>query len=208
MAVSITVANDVRDFSYNPFSHRTQGSIDAIRDHVSSMGRYLGDRAARLVSKVTDKVDEFFSRDNLEYERDLYNQSGRVDDILRACYDLESIARANPVQQRWIMANPNLRKLYNRQLIHGYQETYVDTEPDVLGEDHKDYRLAVNGIMRSDENGYDLIEWFFDEVDVDDAILSVNEQFDIMDSWETTDLILKYSDVDPTSVNYDTRGYF
>lgn len=79
-----------------------------------------------------------------------YVQSSQI-----ALYEtVEQFQMAPPRQQRWIMAHPETRRLFQAGRIDGYSESYVDIQPDAIGRDHYDYSLAIHGVTR----GYEFVK--------------------------------------------------
>lgn len=58
--------------------------------------------------------------------------------------DIGQMQNAPQVMQRFIMACPEIRDLYHKQLCDGYSDTYVDHNPGVIGEEHYDYRRVMD----------------------------------------------------------------
>lgn len=63
----------------------------------------------------------------------------------------ESYKNINPFMQRYLMDLPSINDLYNRNLCNGFPDTYVDTEPNVKGEDRELFQDATDGILRFDK---------------------------------------------------------
>ncbi len=116
---------------------------------------------------------------------------------------LENQQNASPVMQRWIMANPEIRSIYLKQRCDGYNETYTNLYGNKIGEEHYDYRRVMNGIGVEQENGdIDFVQ-YFDELVEGDRELTLLEQTDILNTWNTTNMILSLWEDDPTSSDGD-----
>lgn len=107
--------------------------------------------------------------------------------------------------QRYIMANPTVRQLYHQGKIDGYSDTYADRDPGLRADDHYDYRRVMNGIIvESEQEDPDLTTWtatsWWDDIDEADSELLPEQQFDILDTWDTCEELLESSTEDFTSV--------
>ena len=110
---------------------------------------------------------------------------------------------AKPVMQRYVMALPELRRLYHRQLCDGYSDSYIDHDPGMIGVDHYDYRRVMNGVVVDvkKEDGTETWAAFMypDELVEGDRELEVDEQFIVLNAWETARLAL-HDKKDPTDI--------
>jgi len=114
--------------------------------------------------------------------------------------DIGQMQWANPNMQRWIMANPSIRQRYLDQTIEGYSGTYIGPEdPNIIGESHYDYRRVMNGIVEeSEEHGWTATT-YFEELQYGDRELHLEEQVDILDTWENILQRIRKGGEDPTS---------
>ena len=120
--------------------------------------------------------------------------------------DVGSFQWAKPVMQRWIMAQPETRKLYNQQLIDGFSDTYIDHEPGAVGENHYDYRRVMNGVVTFDDDGGWTATTYGEELREGDRELTLYEQSDILDGWKALSGWYKTYNEDPTSKWNGTMG--
>ena len=121
--------------------------------------------------------------------------------------DIGSFQWAKPVMQRWIMAEPETRKLYNQQLIDGFSDTYMDLEPGLVGKDNYDWRRVMNGIVTFDEetDGWSATT-YMEDLREGDRELTMHEKTDILDGWEALSGWYKTYNEDPTSKWNGTMG--
>ena len=103
---------------------------------------------------------------------------------------------APQVMQRFIMACPEIRTLYHKQLCDGYSDTYTDHQPGVIGAEHYDYRRVMDTmdiagdcgeydyrcINYDDPNPHDLdptlVDYSFD------ATLTYHDRLAIVNTWD------------------------
>ena len=99
--------------------------------------------------------------------------------------------------QRWIMAESTTRQLYHEQKCDGFSDTYVDREPNKVGEDHYDFRRVMDGVVRYDED--DLICRTYAETMLEgDRELDPFEKISILNSWEVLRIAISQMNDDPT----------
>lgn len=105
------------------------------------------------------------------------------DDDIRPLLTVEAMQSAKPQMQRWIMANPFVRKLYKQGRVAGYGESYLDHKKQGVGEDHYDYRIAMSGFATfNDEDGWSATT-YGDELLEGDVRPTFMEQIDIFQTW-------------------------
>lgn len=103
---------------------------------------------------------------------------------------VEEIQKALPMMQRYMMACPDIRTIYHKQLCDGYSDSYVDLEPGVVGAEHYDYRRVMNGIgfCYSDEDEKGKFEtWkainYFEQLREGDEELTFIQRDMVLDAW-------------------------
>lgn len=114
---------------------------------------------------------------------------------------LEDVRQAKPVMARYIMAFPDIRKIYHKQLCDGYSDIYQDNAPGVSGEEHYDYRRVMNQMVSFDDPGTENTTWrvrsYIDELEPGDRELEFDEKCVILDTWDFIQQAIK-AKVDPT----------
>lgn len=109
-----------------------------------------------------------------------------------------SVMRAmQTTMQRYMMANPVIRNLYHKQRCDGYSGSYIDTDYGVSGENHEDYRMINNGIVRENDDGWQYTN-YFDILDENgNEKLTASEKFKILSVWDVANAFIKAGE-DPT----------
>lgn len=112
----------------------------------------------------------------------------------------------NYIMQQYIMAQPDLNKLYRKGLVYGYNDTYVDLEVDTYGKDNSAYRRVMDGVLDFVETKDGEFESFVHTYSQDDEDylgedISVQDQIKILDTWNNVTLAL-YDKLDPTDPEY------
>lgn len=187
------------------------------KPHPSTM-QFLSNQFENMSASVQNAGQQFFDAARNMYEQlsgshamRVFRAAGRA---VRAAWQLDEIRQLETMgdfqhaplaMQRYLMAEPTTRALYQQQRIDGYSETYRDLFPGDIGENHYDYRRVMNGIVVVDESHEDPNEhgWhattYYDEQLPDDDDLQLSEQVDILDAWERLRAKIAAKGEDPTS---------
>lgn len=108
---------------------------------------------------------------------------------------------AQPIMQRFNMAEPTARRLYQDQRIEGYGESYVDLQPTRIGADHYDYRLATHGIQQADAEvptSWSVTQ-YREALRTEEDQLTAIQRLDIQRSWSSLKRAFILEGEDPTS---------
>jgi len=103
-------------------------------------------------------VDRFNSFDFDKIERKIDALKRKVThlfdkDEIRPMSRIGQFQQAGPEQQRWLMANPRAKRLYERDMMNGWRDSYINTNPGRFGDDDPDYQQVMQGLHQFDENG-------------------------------------------------------
>lgn len=170
----------------------------------------------RDIDNLTHKLRDGGQRFREIIERDVYRpfDESRAARVLRAALRYtENVFR--PDQIRYLgtigeiqhspasmiaslMAEPTLRRMYHQQQVDGYSDSYIDTQPGKVGEDHYDYRRVVNGIFMEEE-GELVATTFYEDLIDQTGELDFLDQIDILRTWEQMRIHLGRRKEDPTS---------
>lgn len=176
---------NTRAFIENQFDQLGQ-TIGNLKDSFFANARQIYDQinssdAARLARLAIQKVRGIFERDEV-----------------KPLFDLEKIQSACLTMQRFIMAEPTIRQMYHNQQCDGFSNSYVDTHPNQIGDDHYDYRRVMQGMIVEDEEGYHHTT-YLDEIYEGDRELTLEEQTDIINTWDIVKSFIQKNQDDPTS---------
>ena len=106
---------------------------------------------------------------------------------LTSCIALQN---ANATMQRWIMAHPDVRKLYLDQNIDGYSGSYQNVFGKEIGEDDYNYRRVMDGVM-CDEGDITVVRQYLDDLLEGDRELNHYEKVKILHTYDAIDYLLK-----------------
>jgi hypothetical protein len=111
--------------------------------------------------------------------------------------DVSSMQSASLFMQRWIMAEPTIRNIYNEQLCDGYSSTYQDMHPGDIGEDHYDWRRVMDGVVQYNEKS-SFVKFYIENLVEGDRELIHDEKVDILSTWDIMKMAVSSGMEDPT----------
>ncbi len=175
-------------------------AFDALLFGTSNIKNLAGTMDASIVSNFITPLAQQYVQQSLQmnqyYNSDLYYDQIRNyvvqkgpsivhQDFIAPLYLPEQFRLANLSMQRWVMAQPDIRQSYIDGHISGYEDTYIDHEPGVVGEDHSDYRHITDGLVMGD-----YAYCFVDNYSGDKPKLSIGEVTDIINTWSNAKLLM------------------
>ena len=187
--------------SFDMLLYPEQSAINQwyLQNQLNRFSQSLNDIGRQFMQGVTTLYDRVQNSDAIRKARAVLRSAeglAHVNTIV-PLESLEELQSANLIMQRWIMAQPDLRALYQKHLIEGYSDTYVDVHPDTRGDTHYDYRRVMDGIVQFDEHGW-FVKQFIDDIYEGDRELYFEEKVDILKTWEIIEMALKQQQ-DPTN---------
>ena len=193
---------DTREFNNLLYGEKDPRTISYLANQFTAVSNVLTDAGASFMSNMKSIYDSFNGSEALRIARAARNKVASVFQYDGICslWELGKIQNASLTMQRWVMAEPSLRKMYFEQRVDGYSGTYVDANPDVIGREHYDYRRVMDGMLVVDDDGEEHITHYYDELLEGDRDLDITEKVDIRATWEIVADLLKYGKSDPTDV--------
>lgn len=177
----------------------------------SHTSNWLQDRTYNLMQNVSSTTAGWFNKARTFYQtisesdalQALRNLTAKADtswmgNNIHYCNSIEQIQTANPIMQRYIMAEPRLRDLYLNDSVEGYAGSYTNYHGTAVGVNHYDYRRVMDGMgIVTDTH----LEWndFYEIVPEEDKELSLFEKVDIIRTWNLVNRELDAHEMDPTS---------
>ncbi|QXO10219.1 hypothetical protein pEaSNUABM37_00260 [Erwinia phage pEa_SNUABM_37] len=120
---------------------------------------------------------------------------------IRPLMSLAELQTAKPTMQRWIMAMPEVREMFQNNQIDGYSASYEDAQPGTIGVSHYDWRRATNSMVAFVPETDDWSSTtFVEELAEGDRELSFGEKADITITWGQCLHQMHTQQYDPTSV--------
>lgn len=161
---------------------------------ITDAGRMFMEESMQVINKLNDDTA-------LQIARNALTQAGEFMylEFIKPLVSVQDIIGAPPNMQRWIMANPEIRKEYIKGRYDGYSETYADIDPGNVGEDHYDYRRVMDGVLHQDENGNYWINTYYEDLLEGDKELTHDEKFDILQTWHASTILMRLYKEDLTN---------
>lgn len=183
-----------------PTAH--QNTLNYIQNSMAELPRKIvGGAAQQLVTMAQNAYAQLMSSETRM--RVMNALSGthnlRNENRIYSIKTIEECQQATLTMQRWIMAEPTVRQMYHDQLCDGYSDTYVDTEPNKIGEDHYDYRRVMTGVVDYDEKTDYMTSFYMDHLKDGDRDLEPHEQLLILENWRVVQIAMSQMNDDPTS---------
>lgn len=152
MAVQVSYG-DSNEFNALAFGQKHPGTLAFLENQVSNFSQTLTDAGRNFFSNARDVFDRFNGEAAMRLARAAVRKASSLfqRDEIRSIWDMGQMQQAPLTMQRWIMANPVVRQMFQDQRCDGYADTYVDMFPGTIGESHYDYRRAMNGLLVDDE---------------------------------------------------------
>lgn len=119
-------------------------------------------------------------------------------EIISSLIDIGQLQHAPLMMQRYIMAEPTVREMYQKQIIEGYGDTYYDANPGTIADTHYDYQRVMHGVVKETDYALDVTFYMNEEVE-GDRDLTLPEKQDIMISWDSVKYWMSVGIDDPTS---------
>lgn len=163
------------------------------------MGNVYDDAANAFIARAETVFNKFNNSRAIELAKAAINQISGLfqQDIVRDIVRLQDFQIATPIMQRYIMAEPTIRQMYHKQMCDGYSDTYVDQYPDLIGENHPDWRRVMDGAYVEKDNEY-YFSCYADNAP-DQTQLTSYDQMRIRRTWDNLKSLILSGTKDPTS---------
>lgn len=173
-------------------------------NQIQSIGSTLTDIGQSFFSNIQQLYDQANNSDALRIARAAIHKVESLfqPNIIKSIFELHDIQNAPVVMQRWVMANPSIRAMYQKQMIDGYSDTYYDPHRGDLLESHYDYRRVMDKVIQEDEDGWH-VKFYPDDIIEGDTELTHEDKIDIISTWQIAEMFIKAGS-DPTSA-WDTK---
>ena len=126
------------------------------------------------------------------------------EDTIRKLDSIGDFQHAPNVMRRFLMAEPTIRALWQKQLCDGYDDIMEDTRGKADNE-VQEYRQVMNGMIVSDnldedlDHSYTIYDYHEDQLIEPSQRLSSSDQLDIYSSWQALKHYVAVGEEDPTS---------
>lgn len=207
MRISSVRVDDIEDIDRN-FAPRDDSRFRTyLRDRYEATTKYLAELGGSLredfMSRSREIFDKFNSSEALARARASMrsHSSAKRAEVIVELDTVEDLRSASLTMQRFVLADPVIRRPYLQQQLDGYSDTYLNVHGNDIGHAHYDYRRAVDGmyIEEVDEHGEAVItrNVYYEELIEGDRHLHVDEQIEILNTWDFQRAVHK-AGLDPT----------
>lgn len=205
MQVNVINTDSLQSFDYLLFPDQNPANqnfiyqqLNRFSDSLTDVGRQFVEASRAIYERVNDSNAIRAAKAAIRMAKGLFHPNAIV-----YLDNIDNIRSAQPVMQRYIMAEPTIRDLYHRQKCDGYYDSYVDNNPGTIGDNHYDYRRVMDGVIQETTDKDGNYNWvsknYYEEILEGDRDLSFEEKVDIISTW---DLVKMFVDAgnDPTNV--------
>lgn len=165
---------------------------DALRATISTAAQGFFNQAATLYTMISTS-DAVQALRNLTVKAENAWQANAISYLST----IEQVQCAPLVAQRYIMAQPDLRKMYLNGEVNGYGESYENIHGNGIGAQHYDWRRVMDGIATVTDDAISYTQYV--EETHDDHELTVYEKVDMLRTWNIIPDMLSAAEMDPTS---------
>lgn len=191
---------DDHDFATLAFGQPHPSTLTYFQDSINNAISATQHTGSQFFDKAKEAYNNFFGHEAMRRAKAAIYRAGSVfiqDEIIEL-RDLSMIQFAQEQMRNYIMSDPHIQNLYQKNLIEGYAERYSNLENGASGEDSQFYRAVHDGLVYEDEEGYTRFDtWFSEDLSRD---LELDEQVDILQTQLRVQALIKLGKEDPTSI--------
>lgn len=177
------------EFGVLAYAQKNNATLQFLQDRYDNLA-HMGDTLTDYGRQWYEKSATIFRNTNgdeaMRYARGVIRKVKNVfqPNAIRSLNNLHDVQHSPAVMHRYLMAQPEARRMYQQQRIAGFPETYVDHNPGPVGHEHYDFRRVVNNVMRDDpEFDFRISHMIGDDLVEGDRELAPDEKFDVIDAW-------------------------
>lgn len=200
--MAIIIEGDSDIFAAMRYGVPTRSMAEYVEDSYRRASGMIGDFGKQLFDQTYQGFQDALSSNAFRVAKAAMRRVGSIwgGDDIRRLTEIWEVQNAHITMARYVMAHPGLRRLYHNQSAAGYDTDYVDLQPDAIGEQHNDWCRVNDGIAIITDDGWTATT-YSNCTDTDENELTLSEQMDILESWETVDYAIAQG-IDPSS-RYD-----
>jgi hypothetical protein len=201
MHVNVINAGNIQSFDYllypeqNPMNQQfIQRQLQSFSSSLTDIGRTWMDSAKVMYDQIYDSRAIRAAKAAVRMAAGFFHPNS-----IMPLMDLEQIQHAQPVMQRYIMAEPTIREIYLRSRCDGYYPTYVDVHPGRIQQDHYDYRRVMDTIVHDVQDEGWRVSQYSEDLLPEDRDLTFQEQTYMLSTWDIIKMFVEAGS-DPTDV--------
>jgi len=176
--------------------------INYLQDHIQSAMMSTANAGSQFMSTMQDLYHKFNNSDIINAGKALLFKTGSHMNqtvIYPVAYD--NFNNANLIMQRYIMANPDVDKLHQRNMCYGFQDTYINPSP-YHGKESMEYMQVMDGVLQFDSSGEGFTEHYSYYHSDEDSELDIYDKISVLDTWDNLHRLIAEG-IDPTSPDGD-----
>lgn len=202
--VNVIHAPDANTFDYLLFPDQNPANQNYVSQQFQQFSQTLTDAGRRFMEGAKTVFQQVCESDSARLARAALRAAKGIfhPNQVVSLETLDGLQGAQPVMQRYIMAQPDIRALYQNNRCDGYSDSYVDIFPGLIGERHYDYRRVTDGMVQEETvGGKD--DWFVktyaEDLLPEDRELAFDEKVCIMNTWSVVKMFVDAAKEDPTN---------
>lgn len=169
--------------------------LNYFQNNLTKASELLGAAGHRFMDNAYQMYDKFNSSAVINAGKALLmNVGSHLNQQAIYYVDQSHMANANLMMQSYIIANPVMNNLYQKDMSYGFQDTYYDLEPDNKGVERYDYQRVMDGVLTFDKEGLGIVTSYHNS---DEIELDMMEKITILDTWQQVEYMIACG-VDPS----------
>lgn len=182
----------------------TEQVMNYINTNIARATEVLGNAGSNFINHVKNTYDKFNNQSVINMGKSiLYGVGSHMNDNVVMPLTMDRLPTANHIMQQYIIAQPEVNAMLQDNMCYGFQETYYDIEPGVVGTERNDYRRVMSGVVQHDEEeDLDYMVQYTSGDDEDETDLDPMDKLSVLDTWDSVMQALA-AGIDPTSPDGD-----
>ena len=194
MKINVIQGGTAKSFGYLMFPNQNPGNQIFIDQQFENMNAIFTGIGHQFMEQTRKAYEAAKNSDAMRIAQAALRtiKSAFHPNMIRDLISEEDFQMAKPVMQRYVMASPYIRALYQANRCDGYRGSYVDLQPGAIGDNHYDYRRAMQGIAAINEEDNGEPDWsatiWVEDLQEGDRELEAEEQNIIGKVWRRGEL--------------------
>ena len=182
------------------FGESNQQTVNFLASQFETASNYVTGAASSFYNRAREMFNFANGSAAIDFARSVVSKvdNNFVTNRVQELTSLEMLRAASPVMQRWVMAEPTVRRRYFAQTCDGYSVTYSSCDLSI-GDQHYDYRMVMSGNCVDTPDGGWRATTYMDELDPSDRGLTFGEKIAIRSTWNSVRGYLEAGEEDPTA---------
>ncbi len=188
------------------FGRPSEAAINMLNNQVNEMQHSnLYQQMQGFFQQSVERVQDLTTGETARKIQALYNKTNALfqENDISAMIDIGEIQQAPDVMLRYIMCQPDIRRMYLDGEINGYEGRYeCQHHNDGVGHDQHDYRVSVDGMVMQRQNEEGEQETYmrhYFEAPTENAKLTHHQKAKIRQTHENLEWMIQNDVQDPTS---------